>query len=78
MNGMCNCARDVPAGTDDAHSNWSAVPAGVTGGPVQQITYWAQIIYMYHAHCYLRMLHTVAEKTYMYMYKVKGRRPVVL
>ena len=31
-----------------------------------------------HAHCYLCMLHTVAEKTYMYMYKVKGRRPVVL
>ena len=25
--------------TDDAHSNWSAVPAGVTGEPVQQITY---------------------------------------
>ena len=25
--------------TDDAHSNWSAVPAGVTGGPVQQIAY---------------------------------------
>ena len=44
------------------------------------LAYVATIIYMYHAHCYLRMLHTVtvAEKTYMYMYKVKGRRPVVL
>ena len=29
------------------------MPVAVTGGPVQQI---AQIIYMYHAHCYL--LHT--------------------
>ena len=27
---------------------------------------------MYHAHCYLRMLHTVAEKTYTYMYKVEA------
>ena len=34
-----NVPGQAACSTVDAHSNWSAVPAGVTGGPVQQITY---------------------------------------
>ena len=42
--------------TPTPHSNWSAVPAGVTGGPVQQITYVLSADHI-HVPCTLLFAH---------------------